>query len=486
MQRLLVVCVVFLAAIALPAAQRDQTDRVDRALQGLRAPIAIKGRPAERWSIAERMATHHLPGASLAIVDDGRIVWTGGFGVAEAGTTTAVTPSTLFQAQSISKPVTATAALMLAAAGKLSLDVPVNRYLTSWKLPENALQSPEPVTIRRILSHTAGVTVGGFAGYKRGEALPTLLQILDGVRPASNPPIRVDTIPGTVARYSGGGMMVLQQLLMDVSGESFPELMRRLVLEPAGMTSSRYVQPLPPSQWNDAASGHDGTGAIVEGKWPVQPELAAGGLWSTPTDLARWALEIAKASQGNASAFFDKATATGMLTVQRPPFGLGVYVEGSANDLSFSHAGSIWGFRANVIMYPALGKGAVVMTNGDGGDGLIAELLTSIATEFAWPRGGQIERSVVALTLPQLDALTGRYVLPPAPSGTPVYLEVSRQGTDLFAELIGLGPRPKFSMYPESADAFFTADGTSFLFVRSASGQGLKIRLGSIEGNRAP
>jgi CubicO group peptidase (beta-lactamase class C family) len=262
--RALVLCALATIHLGQVAPPNPNDDRVERVLHGLRPPIAIKGRPAVRWSIAERMAAHQVPGASIAIIDNNAVVWSGGFGVKETGTADPVTTSTLFQAQSISKAVAATAALVLADAGRLSLDGEINGYLKSWKVPGNDFQAHEKVTLRRVLSHSAGLTVGGFNGYRAGESLPTLLQILNGEQPANNGPVRVDIVPGSAARYSGGGMMVVQQLLIDVAGESFPSLMRRLVLDPAGMTLSTFEQPLPESRHKEAASGHDGDGIVVK------------------------------------------------------------------------------------------------------------------------------------------------------------------------------------------------------------------------------
>ncbi len=260
---------------AVPGLAKAQTGRealeeprIERVLGGLRPPIAIKGQPPVRWKLAERMADSHVPGLSIAVIDDGKIAWARGFGVREAGTNEPVTTSTLFEAQSISKAVAATATLVLVNSGRLSLDESPNTYLKSWKLPYNEFQAHEKVTLRRILSHSSGLSVGGFAGYRTGDALPTLLQILNGEKPANNPPIRVDFTPGSMSRYSGGGAEVMQQLLMDVTGQPFPELMKRLVLGPAGMTLSTYEQPLPEARWSNAASGHDGARAVIKGKWP--------------------------------------------------------------------------------------------------------------------------------------------------------------------------------------------------------------------------
>lgn len=199
---------------------------------------------------------------------------------------------TLFQAGSISKPVAALAALRLVEQGKLSLDEDVNAKLVSWKVPGNEFTKEQKVTLRRLLTHSAGLTVHGFPGYAAGAQVPTLVQVLNGEKPANTPAIRVDTVPGRLWRYSGGGYTIMQQLLIDVTQKSFPELMRQLVLEPAGMKHSTYEQPLPPARAGEAATAHDANGQPVKGQFHTYPEMAAAGLWTTPTDLALLAIEL--------------------------------------------------------------------------------------------------------------------------------------------------------------------------------------------------
>ena len=474
------------AGIAKPQTRHQGSEeaRIERVLSGLRAPIAVKGQPPERSTLAEEMAQSHLPGISVAVIDNDQIVWARGFGVKEAGRTDPVTTSTLFQAQSISKAVTATATLVLVNSGRLSLDKSPNVYLKSWKLPYNEYQAHEKVTLRRILSHSSGLNVGSFAGYQPGEPLPSLLEILNGEKPANNPPIRVDFTPGSKSRYSGGGAEVMQQLLMDVTGQQFPELMKRLVLTPVGMTSSTYEQPLPQTRWAEAASGHDGEGAVIKGKWLIQPQIAAGGLWTTPTDLAKWALAITRAWKGEQNELFSKRTATEMLTVQKAPYGLGVEVQGAGPSLEFSHGGSNLGFRAQVVMFPAVGKGAVIMANGDRADWVIGNLIRSIASEYHWPALTQTEREVVPLSTTQLDALVGVYSLPPGPSGEVVTYEISRTGNRLFAEFKGLGSYPKYELFPSSATSFFSTIGLDINFTLDASGRATSLKMGDIPGTR--
>ncbi len=480
----LVLLLVAAGAVKAQSPQQGSEDpRVERVLTGLRPPVAIKGQPPVRWTLAERMAQSHVPGISIAVIDNGQIAWARGFGVKEAGTTDRVTTSTLFEAQSISKAVTATATLVLVNSGRLSLEESPNVYLKSWKLPYNEYQAQEKVTLQRILSHSSGLNVGGFAGYRAGEPLPSLLQILDGKKPANNPPIRVDFTPGSKSRYSGGGAEVMQQLLMDVTGQPFPELMKRLVLAPSGMTLSTYEQPLPEARWAEAASGHDGEGAVLKGKWPIQPEMAAGGLWTTPTDLAKWAVEITRAWKGDQNKLLSKRIATEMLTVQKAPYGLGVEVQGTGPSLEFSHGGSNSGFRALVVMLPAVGKGAVIMANGDRADSVIGNLIMSIAGEYHWPALMQMEREVVPLSTTQLDALVGVYSLPPGPSGEPVTYEISRTGNGLFAELKGLASYHKYELFPSSATSFFSTSGLNVDFTLDA-GRATSLKMGEIPGIR--
>src|SRR6266436_3900972 len=465
--------------IAKPQVSRQgaREARIERVLSGLRPPVAIKGQPPEKWTLAEGMAQSHVPGISIAVIDNGQIAWARGFGVKQAGTADPVSTSTLFEAQSISKAVTATATLVLVNSGRLSLEESPNVYLKSWKLPYNEYQAQEKVTLRRILSHSSGLNVGSFAGYRAGEPLPSLLQILDGEKPANNPPIRVDFVPGSKFRYSGGGAEVMQQLLMDVTGQPFPELMKRLVLAPAGMTLSTYEEPLPEARWAEAASGHDGEGTVVKGKWPIQPEMAAGGLWTTPTDLAKWELAITSAWKGEPNRLFSKRIATEMLTVQKAPYGLGVEVQGTGSSLEFSHGGSNLGFRALVVMFPAVGKGAVMMANGDRADWVIGSLIRSIASEYHWPALMQTEREVVPLSTAQLDALVAVYSLPPGPSGEPVTYEITRTGNRLFAELKGLGSYPKYELFPSSATSFFSTSGLNVDFTLDA-GRATSLKMG--------
>ncbi len=495
------------AAAQTPGAPTDSA-RVARVLGGLRPTVEAVGRPPVRWTLAERLAHYRVPGASVAVIADGRVAWARGVGVKAAGSTAAsdsVTPATLFQAASISKPVTATAALRLVEQGTLALDADVNRSLTTWKVPAGPHTANEKVTVRRLLSHTAGLTVHGFPGYAPDSALPTLAQVLDGRPPANTEPVRVDAVPGTLARYSGGGYVVLQQLLSDVTGQPFHVLMQSLVLGPAGMTQSTFAQPLPPERAGDAARAHDAEGATVPGGWHVYPEQAPAGLWTTPTDLARWALavraahaaggrEAGKAAGGAAGGLLQPATAAAMLTPQtararKAPdmpgeVGLGPFVSGAGRALRVEHGGVNEGFVSNLILYPALGVGAVVMANGDGAHLLLKELELALAAEYGWPGVEARKVRVVALDSARAAGVAGRYTLRVGP-GLPA--EVRQVGSRLYLRAPQLPPDEE--LLP-TADAragtrFVTSTlGWGVAFARDAAGRATRLTV-TRDGGRA-
>ena len=351
------------AFLVLAAACRAPHD----VTHALRPAIEVTGRPAVQWSLAERMAHYHAPAVSIAIADGGRIVDARAFGEG-------VNASTPFQAASISKVIAATATLRLVEQGKLDLDTDVNRYLRSWRVPDS-----DQVTLRRILTHRAGFNVHGFMGYKPGTATPTILQVLDGKPPAQNQPIRVTIPPDTKTLYSGGGITVEQLVLTDVTGKTFPELVQELVLDPLNMRDSTYATPAHP------AKGYDGDGHLIDGGWRMGPEMAAGWLWTTPSDLLRWAIGIDEARDGKAHAILAKKTATEMLTSQHDLYGLGPILEGSGRAFRFGHGGNNAGYLAQLVYFPETNQGAAIMVNNGKADVLIDEILRAIAVEYHWP-----------------------------------------------------------------------------------------------------
>ena len=340
-----------------------------------------------RADLAARMARDHVPGVSVAVIEGGVVAWARGYGVQEAGGSARVTEETVFQAASVSKSVSAVAALRLVQDGRAALDEDINQRLTTWKLPVSAPMEGHPVTLRGLLSHSAGINVHGFGGYASGARLPTLHDVLDGRRPANNAPIRCEAPPGRRAAYSGGGFIIAQQLVSDVTAQPFADVMESLVLAPLGMRHSTFAQPLPPIFWPHAAAAHDAQGVELPGRWHSYPELAAAGLWTTPTDLSRVVIEIQSALSGGQSRLLGQPIAAQMVTHQLHAgnAGLGVFVTGHGNATRFEHGGVNAGFRSTMVGLGYTGQGAVVMSNADSGTKLDGEIVRAIAAEYGWP-----------------------------------------------------------------------------------------------------
>jgi CubicO group peptidase (beta-lactamase class C family) len=335
--------------------------------------------------VRQALEKFNVPGASLAVIDDYKIAWAEGYGVLSAESDATVTPETRFQAASISKPVAAAAALRLAEQGKLNLNAEVNDMLKSWKVPDGKVKK-HPMQVRQLLSHTAGLTVHGFPGYVPSAPRPSLIEILDGKPPANTAAICPFIKPGYTYSYSGGGYCVLQLLLGDVTGLPFPQLMQEQVLEPLAMAHSTYEQPLPAALGSQAARGHRAEKKVLEGGWNVYPEMAAAGLWTTPSDLSRFAIDVARCYRGQGGKLFSQATARDMLTEVRGDYGLGLAVHGAGDAMRFSHGGANEGFRCLLMAVPATGQGLAIMTNSDDGARIFPEALKLTEELYAWPK----------------------------------------------------------------------------------------------------
>lgn len=420
-------------------------------------------------ALHKRMAEERVPGVSIAVINDGKIEWAKGYGVRAMRQLHAVNTETLFQAASISKPVATLAILRLVEAGKFDLDTDVNEYLTSWKVPPVEGWQPR-LTLRQLLSHSAGTTVHGFLGYNHTEAVPTLAQILDGAKPANSDPVRVDTLPGAQYRYSGGGISIVQLVATDVVGKPFAEIAYEWALQPLGMTRSTYAQPLPESLYANVAVGHYYTGEPVEGGWYTMPELAAAGLWTTPSDIARFALALQAAYKGESSPV-SQQVARWMLTEVVPAhetysMGLSIFLRRWADAASFGHGGDNVGYKNNFIAYFEGGDyGAAVMTNGDAGYWLAEEVLNSIAHVYSW-KNHLPEENVTPEPSPPDSAYAGTYKLK---SG--VKLTIIREGERLMLQADAQPPmelrslsEAKYRLYPLNAAMTFERDNEGQVF----------------------
>jgi CubicO group peptidase (beta-lactamase class C family) len=436
-----------LACIQVVTAADDRAveQRIARITTDLLPAVLVRGEARSQLKLMDRMREAKVPGVSVAVINDGKIEWARGFGVTRIDGP-AVTPDTLFQAASISKTVSAVAVMTLVQAGKLELDADVNEYLKNWKLPANEFTRETKVTLRGLLSHTAGITVHGFAGYEAGAALPTLTQILDGQPPANNGAIRVDSTPGKNWRYSGGGYVIATLLLNDVTGESFDKLLHERVLKPFEMTNSTFEQPLSTSLLARAATPYQGDGTAVRGGPHVYPELAAASLWTTPTDLARFAIGMQQALTGKSNAVLSAQTARAMLVPVNSQQAIGFVVGGSPEHRFFNHGGANAGYRCLLVAYEN-GDGAAIMTSSDSGDAIIRPLLASIAHEYEWPDYAPAVRTLSAVSPQSFDRYVGAYRL-----ANGMTVTFWRDGERRYSRVWGQAPA---EMFPSSEREYF-------------------------------
>lgn len=422
-------------------------------------PIAAKtiGVPA---NIDDRMRAYGVPGISIAIVDEGEIAWAKGYGVTDSSSRRPVTTRTLFQAASISKPLSAMGALLMVQKGLLGLDDDVNAALDSWTIPANDFTRASPVTLRMLLNHTSGATHSGsssYPSYTVGDDLPTLLQILKGELPARRGPIEIVSLPGRSFSYSGAGYEVLQQLIVDVSGKPFEEFMQSEVLTPLGMTSSTFTQPLPESLLSIAATGHYAGGRAIPARFRVTPELTAAGLWSTPTDIAKYMLNVQQSYAGAVEKPLKMGLTHQMLSPGLGDRGLGPAISGTGDFIRFGHDGFNEGFESSFVAYVNAGRGAVVMANSGFAFMLLKEILDSVRRVYEWPAytattqqppAANIgQQMVVPISRQTLMSTVGTYKLDEVAT-----IKIYRQRKRLFLDWPGNGV----------AEIFATSDGRLF------------------------
>lgn len=364
--------------------------------------------------------------------------------------------------------------------GKLSLDEPINNKLVSWKLPENEFTAKKKVTLRNLLSHTAGTTVHGFPGYAISEPLPTIPQVLDGKKPANTAAVRVDFEPGSKYRYSGGGTTITQLAISDIEKKPYPDIAKETVLDPLQMTNSTYNQPLPDEWRKRAASGHKRDGALVEGKIHVYPEMAAAGLWTTPTDLAKFAIEMQLSLAGKSNKVLSKESADVMTKALIENAGLGFFIDKFGDALYFGHDGADEGFRALMLVNREKGYGGVVMVNSDNGQ-ILREVLRGVGREYGWENFVPPPYEVVAVDSAKLDRYAGRYKVNPDR-----VITIKNDNGKLMAQPTG---EPAFELLPISDTTFIRRDaGLKYTFVSDASsgvvvenGNGTAVAIGAMK-----
>lgn len=362
--------------------------------QGLRQPVVFENETVPTFSVMERLAFYKVPGLSFALIDNGKVAWSNGYGTLSSSSDKPVNRNTVFQAASIAKPVTAFAAMRMHDAGKININQPIKTYLKSYKLPTEQANTDELINFEHLLNHSSGLSAGGYMGYAQGDAIPTDLQTLLGQVPANTKPVAVELAAGSQVMYSGAGYTVVEVALQDIFDKPFEQLMDTWVLQPLNMQHSSFAMAYPQQADVEIALGHDSAGVVIEGGWRVHPEQAAAGLWSTSADLANLAVELTKGYHGK-SEFISPRSARKMLASVKPDEDLSGYfggqpamtfvTDGEGERFLFKHNGGNLGYRSFMIMYPETGDGAVFLANSDAGFSVGFDMIRAAAAVYNWP-----------------------------------------------------------------------------------------------------
>lgn len=448
---------IFLAVFLLTTAplqgqsNSDLEARIKRIENGLMPVLQIKGEPVTTFNIEERLRQLNIPGLSIAFVTNGKVEWARAYGIADKADNKPMTTETMLLAGSISKPIAALRAHQMVEAGNFDLDVNVNTYLKSWKLPENEFTKKEKVTLRRILNHTAGLTTWGFPGYDKGDKIPSVPEVLDGK--GNTDSVRVYKEPGESWMYSGGGYTIMQLMITDTEQTTFPATMQKHVLDPLGMQKSTFENPLPDNYHSIAATGYRGNGTEVEGKWPIYPEMAAAGLWTTPTQLIQYAIEIQKIKNTKKDGILKYESVEAMLTPGMNGHGLGPQTQPHM----FGHGGADEGFRAQIYGWNEEPHAVVVMVNSDNGL-IMQELLLAIVKEYKLEGIDPDIRENIDMTADQLAPYVGKYNM-----GRMGDIELKQENGHLFIHA-AFTPQP-MQINAEPDGRFYVAsDGVRFVF----------------------
>jgi CubicO group peptidase (beta-lactamase class C family) len=371
------------AASQNPRYSKDVEEKISRVINGLSGWVQIKD-STNTWNLEERMKHYQVPGLSIAVIHNHKIEWARGYGVMDVTTKDPVTVETLFQAASISKSLNAVGVLKLVQDKKLDLYADINNYLHTWKFPYDSVSKGRKISTANLLSHTAGLTIHGFPGYEGGSILPSIVQILDGKPPANTKAVRSQFEPGLRHEYSGGGTTISQLLVMDITNQPYEQWMWENVLKPLGMTMSSYQQPPAQDKHRFLATGYYPNGKEVERKYNIYPEQAAAGLWTNPTDLARYIIETQLSLQGKSS----KVLSQQMTQLRLTPYidssaALGVFIEKKGDEKYFGHSGANSGFLSIYTGSFSSGNGVVIMVNSENG-AIRQELINSVAQAYGW------------------------------------------------------------------------------------------------------
>jgi CubicO group peptidase (beta-lactamase class C family) len=441
--------------------------RIEKIENGLTLKLHRKGEPIVTMSLTDRMKFHKVNGLSIAVINNGQVEWAKAYGTKNAeGEAMAV--NTIFQAGAISKLITATVAMTLVDAGKISLDENINNKLISWKVPENEFTKEQKVTLRRILTHHAGLADAGMnnGGYLPNAPMPTVTNILRGEAPAFNPPITLNAVPGDKPRVAGEGYVIAQQLIEDLTKQPYQDYAQKQVFEKLDMTYSSYRQDLPDNLKALITTGNS-RGRELQDKFKLHPAYGSGGLWATPTDVAKFMIEIQNSIAGKGKILPQKM-AEQMLTPQKgnETRGIGFYLNGQGDEISFYHRGWSEGYTTYALAFKNTGQGIVLMTNADTeGYKLMMEVLRSVAEEYHWTHNLSLEAApsqqitVANMDKKEFEFYHGEYLLEGRKLG--VVQTIDQQ------LCMNIDEKEIIKLYPIKEDEFITDDGNHLMFIRN-------------------
>jgi len=446
---------------------QDVENKIKQVEENLGGWVKIEGRT--NWTLQQRMVHYKIHGLSIAVVHNYQIEWARAYGWADSAEKRPVTIQTVFQAASISKSLNAVGVLKLVQDKKLDLYTDINNYLTTWKFPYDSLSKNKKITIINLLSHTAGLSVHGFPGYAKGDTIPSIVEILDGKRPANSPAVRSQFEPGLKFQYSGGGTTISQLIVMDITHQPYDKFMWENVLKPMGMTASFYTQAPPPDRLSSLATAYEEDGKEVKGKYHIYPEEAPAGLWTNPTDLCKYIIETQLSYQGKS----NKVLSPEFTRLRLTPYidasaALGVFIDKKGDAKYFGHNGANEGFRCEYVGSLEDGNGLAVMVNSDNG-GILHEIINSVALVYGWKDFYKpVEKKVVSLTTEQLKALEGKYQFQ-FRKGDTAYIRIIVKDNSIVLKQLWDGQEIPF--LAESDLAFFNPDFPFILkFSKDADG----------------
>lgn len=445
--------------LPLSAFAQSAADNMRRVENGLMPWVQFQDQQPMRFSVEDRLKALEIPGVTVGVIRNYKLEWAKGYGYADKEEKRPVTTETLFQAASISKSLNAMAILKLVQDGKLKLDEDINTYLKTWH-PE---LNKGTITLAHLLSHTAGLTIHGFPGYETTDNLPTTEQILRGAKPANTSEVRPFGAPGEKFQYSGGGTTVSQLILTTITGEPYEKYLQAAVLNPMGMTQSFFSQPPPKDKANLLATAYVGEGKPAKGKYHVYPEQGAAGLWTNPTDLAKYIIETQLAKEGKSSKVLSQSmTKTRLTPYLNPNSALGVFM--ARDGLWFNHNGGNYGFAC--VYYGSMegGNGFVIMTNCNNYM-IIDEIARAIGNVYQWKDFQDEEKLPLLPVLP--DSLSRKYTGSYVEKTTKVKINTSEGG--LHASFNDGQPCKMYFTHPDrfvitETPAFFTFKGDTLLF----------------------